>query len=542
MISRKSFIALFLVVIAAAAVNGQTVTPSASNLLRYGSGDRIYGEAGKHQTYFENLMDFRLATPEGFTAGFRLLYDDPPEIGPEFKGIKRRYVEYNKNGFYMRVGNSSSLFGRGLALNLFENRGLAYDTWMDGVKASYQNDYLKASIVGGDIDFRDSVTIVRNEKYKIRGGNIEINPLNELLIGASYVYAHGIIPQDAAGTGVPSKDIKAGLPELYASLNLERVTAYLDWSQKRTTVTDNNTTSTGWGMYGAVSYFGDGYGITLDYKNYSYDVRDPYGRIDYARPTRMLPFQNPPIVQREYSFTLLSRALHTVNFNDEVGFQIEAYYALDDNTTITFNTSFSSAHNKYILNSDGYTFNEEVRSANFLPAAGREYFPYFETFAEVEYYFDDDTPLRVASALREETFFNEFSVDKSSTITRSMVLPVQIQHRFGFDYSLTFQSELEFVSLRSSDAGTNFINHSLQLRGTLFSKFTAGIRYEYTTADNDPSGRKNWTIGELGFRITPANILNVSYGSERGGQICSSGVCRYIQPFSGFRLSLQTQI
>ncbi|MGH2575556.1 MAG: DUF6029 family protein, partial [Ignavibacteria bacterium] len=29
-----------------------------------------------------------------------------------------------------------------------------------------------------------------------------------------------------------------------------------------------------------------------------------------------------------------------------------------------------------------------------------------------------------------------------------------------------------------------------------------------------------------------------SYGAERGGLKCSSGICRYVNPFNGFRLTV----
>ncbi len=159
----------------------QDVVPSVSNIFRYGNGERILGSLKIPQTYFENLTDVRISFPENFLIGFRLLYDEPPEIGDSFKGISRRYLEYNKGGIYIRAGNSSTLFGRGLALNLFENRGLAYDTWMDGIKFKYSSDFFNATLLGGTIDFRDSLIFVRRENYKIRGGNLELFPFPELL-------------------------------------------------------------------------------------------------------------------------------------------------------------------------------------------------------------------------------------------------------------------------------------------------------------------------------------------------------------------------
>jgi len=518
----------------------QSVVPSASNLLRYGDGERIFGTLKLKQKYFENLTDVRVSFPQSFTVGFRMLYDDPPEVGETFRGISRRYIEYNNANIYLRAGNSSALFGRGLALNLFENRGLAYDTWMDGVQLKYSPDFFNVTLLGGTIDYRDSVSITRHEIYKLRGGNFEFQPFDEILFGISYIYAEGKIPQGSVNSGIPPKNIKAEIPEFYFSLNLNKLSVYLDWSRKWTNLIENKISSTGWALYGAVSYLGEGYGVTLDYKNYSFDILDPYGRDDLSRPTRMLPFQNPPIVQKEHSYTLLTRALHEVNFNDEVGLQLDAFYALNDNTTLNFNTSFSSIHDRYELN--GFTFNRIKRAGNFLPSFDKEFFPYYEVFLEGEHYYDISSAVRLAAAFRQYTFFNEFSFDKSSTVTSSFVIPVQIQNVFSGNYSLTFQSEHERVSEEFNGTTDKFFNHLITIINSFYSNLTATIRFEYTTSDKDVSGRKNWLSGEIGYRLMQSHVITASYGKERGGLACSNGVCRYIQPFEGFRLAILSQI
>jgi hypothetical protein len=58
----------------------QSVVPSVSNLLRYGDGERMSGNINLEQKYFENLTDIRIALPESFTVGFRLLYDDTTKM------------------------------------------------------------------------------------------------------------------------------------------------------------------------------------------------------------------------------------------------------------------------------------------------------------------------------------------------------------------------------------------------------------------------------------------------------------------------------
>ncbi|MGE5811261.1 MAG: DUF6029 family protein, partial [Ignavibacteria bacterium] len=77
---------------------------------------------------------------------------------------------------------------------------------------------------------------------------------------------------------------------------------------------------------------------------------------------------------------------------------------------------------------------------------------------------------------------------------------------------------------------------------SFFLKLTATIRFEYTTSEIDVSERKNWITGELGYRFGQTHVITASYGRERGGLICSNGICKYIQAFEGFRFSVLSQI
>ena len=124
----------------------------------------------------------------------------------------------------------------------------------------------------------------------------------------------------------------------------------------------------------------------MDYKNYFFDERDPFEKNDITRTTRMMPFQNPPIVMKEHSYTLLTRAIHEVDFNDETGLQLEIYKSLNENTDLNFNGSISSRHSFYKFDPNQFIFNKQERSTDFLPSFSEEYSPYWELFGEVVHY------------------------------------------------------------------------------------------------------------------------------------------------------------
>ncbi len=512
------------------------VTPSVSNLLRYGNGVQNFGYNNKEFEYFENLTDVRISLPKNINVGFRLLYDNPPEIGDRFEGISRRFIEYKNKGLYLRVGNSSELYGRGLVLNLFENRGLAYDTWIDGIKASYKFSNLKASLIAGTINYRDSVNIVRYEKYKIRGGNFEYKIKRIGKIGASFISSQALIPQSNF-----SKIANVELPELYFDLNYKKIDFHFGWANKWVNTPIDKKHSKGNGIYSSISYAGSKLGITIDYKNYKFDLQNPFLKNDVTRTTKFLPFQNPPIVMKEHSYTLLTRALHVVDFNDEVGVQLDAIYTANNDLNFSLNMSLASSHRSYKFDNTNFVFNID-KSTDLFPSSKINFSPYYEIFLEGEYYFTLNTVIRFGLAKREKSFYNDITGVTGSHTIKSIVIPMQFQTPLTKIISSTFQYEFETVNDNFNVGQEIFENHFFTLISSFYNKLTVSIRYELTTNNFDLSNRKDWLVGELGYRISGANLVTLSYGRERGGQICSNGICRYLLPFKGFRFSLQTNI
>lgn len=516
-------------------INSQ-INTSVTNLFRYGDGTQKLSDNNIPLIYRENLTDVKFRLPEGITAGFRLLYDVPPEVGLEFKGISRKFIEYTNEGLSVRAGDYSELYGKGLAVNLFENRGLAYNTWAEGLKAGYKTGGLKASLIYGNIEFTDSINFWRTEEYVINGGNLEYSFSKILTAGFSYISADGEIPLLNQ-----TYNLKAEIPELYFTLKMPGFKWYFNWAQKWVNVI-NEGTHTGRAIYSSLSYNFSGFGVTIDYKDYLFDEQDPFTRNDFTRPTRMLPFQNPPIVQKEHSYILLSRSLHEIDFNDEVGFQIELFYSLTENTFLNFNGSLSSRHNFYRYNSESFSFTREVRSANFLPSTDDKYSPYWEAMLEIEQTFSGSTAANIGIAARKKVLYTEIAGDAGSHVINSTVIPFFGQHTFTEDFSLVFQYEVEAVSDNYNTRQEEYSNHFISVIGNFFAVFNLNVRYEVTTNKYDLSGKDSWLTVEAGYRIGYYHNISISYGSERGGQTCSNGICRYILPFEGLKFTLLSNI
>jgi hypothetical protein len=85
------------------------------------------------------------------------------------------------------------------------------------------------------------------------------------------------------------------------------------------------------------------------------------------------------------------------------------------------------------------------------------------------------------------------------------------------------------------------MNHLISLTLSRSPNLSFTFNTEFTDDDEEPTGKKSWNLGEIQYKINQSNTVTVSYGTERGGLRCANGICRFVQPFEGFRATVQTQ-
>ncbi|MEO8664489.1 MAG: DUF6029 family protein [Ignavibacteria bacterium] len=522
-----------------------------SNLLRYGNGYEYTGRIKNPKEYFENLTDARLNV-NGVTFGLRYEISDPREYGLNFRGISKRYIEYKHDiGISLRAGDFWEIISRGLSLNVFEDRALAYDTGIDGVRLTYQKNFgnknpvkVKTQIIGGDIIYSDYLLPNRIEKYKIRSVYAEVSPVKQFTLGLNYIHSIGDLPEENINTTV-----KTDLPEINMNLNFSDIEFYTAYSHKTSLVNPNEIfpdpiTAKGDGLYSSLSLSKGRVGVTLDYKNYRYDVTLPDNRSN-TRPTRMLPYQNPPTAQREHTSTLITRNPHVVDFNDEVGGQVDVVYSPTDKLSFNLNGSIASRHYEYkdIDTTSVISYRRVERSGNYLPSLDDPFSPFWEIYLEGEYYASDKVYTRLAFARQNSTQYNQINPLSSEKIFTTTI-PVELKYSFNKEYTLTFIGEQQWVhnSFRTSrESDQNFLNQFLSFTLSKSPNLNLTANFESTNDDEEPTGKDFWWLGEVSFKINQSNTVNVSYGSERGGLRCANGICRFVQPFEGFRTTVATQ-
>jgi hypothetical protein len=547
---------VILITILFTVINGKTVysqplnvKASLNNIFRYGSGKEILNGIEFPKEYFENIGDARLNIND-IVFGIRYEISDPIEYGSDFKGIRKRYIEYKGNDLLnVRAGDFWEIIGRGLSLNTFEQRQLFYDTGIDGIRAIFRKTFgennpvkIKSEIIGGNIEYRDFLNPDRIEKYKIRNFNFEISPMKFLNIGTNYVYSTGSIPSGNVVT-----EIKAYIPEFFASINLPNFQLYSSYAHKHTNTVANtlypyNLSANGDALYSSLSYTKPGLGITFEYKNYRFDVTTPDNQ-STERPTKMLPFQNPPTVVKEHTTTLTSRTPHVVDFNDEVGAQLEIMWAAKENLIFNLNGSIASKHFSFIDidTTSRVKFKASDRKFDFIPSFDDAFSPYWEASLESEYYFSDKIFLKAGLYQQYSVLYNDlFPV--GSDKRRLITIPIEFRYTFAKEYTLKFLFENQWAnySLRNPD-DKNFTNQFIAVSLSKSPNLSLTLNSEFTSDNLELTGKKSWIEAEVSYNINRTNVVIVSYGSERGGLKCTSGICRYVNPFNGFRLTIQSK-
>lgn len=533
---------MFCLFLPAGAVAQPDLTVSVSNALRFGTGSQAVGSVTTKKEYLENLTDARILLSD-FLIGFRLLYDAPPEFGVEFRGLKKRYAEFTRDALRLRAGDSYALFGRGLSLNLFENRALAYDTGLEGLKAEYTTRIFKVAATAGDVVYRDIIDLTRSEEYRLRGAAVELRPYSFLTLGTGFVSGTSQFPPPT----YPAESAQFNIPEFFGRVQTGPLELALSYAEKRTTVYGKEGTHTGTAMYGSASYTDEGFGATLEYKDYRYGIADPYERSSPNRATKMFAFQNPPSVVKQHSLTLPSRYPHVIDFNDEVGIQLDLLYTLFDRLTGNVNGAVSSRHYNYTPTGDTNAiflpiYGSSARSMSFLPSFAAEYSPFWEIYADVQLYFEEggsDFVLLAFDRRVEEIADEVASAVTGSTrtdATRTTAGVIAVQHEVGGGWVLKAEAESQWVHEDKNPASQDYFNQLLSVGLSSAPSYTLTLRYEFTSDEGTVDGKRNWPALEAGYRLGEHHTISMTVGADRGGQICANGVCRVVAPFNGVRL------
>jgi len=580
-----------------------------NNLFKYAEGEKYF--------HREDVLDLNVFYKDWslhtqFEAG------NPPEFGKTTYGAHTLRLEYMSDRFSAEVGDIYPLWNHGLSLNLRYERELGYDS---GIRGIYLTGYLPKDItvygVAGQGRFRFSSPLNNDirthdweETNRVLGSGVRFRPwqpLGEISLSGLFIRSkrpYFSLDENFQKTTLYHKvDFQvyeaswllsmAGW-ELFLNQAYQVADMKNPWYVTTQYVQpDTIDQSTGQATYVSLSGLVGNLGISVEYKNYAYDLRPPsvYTSTFGEEPMRMPIISRPPIVYRESSATLSSRETHLINYNDELGYQIELNYYNFFGINAIFNYAQSSRHRFYQVQDGYYTI---VDSRKMLPARDDAFKPYQQAHSQLERYFLDNSfylqqTFSQFYAVKEYSSSRTLTRDQSvlhtlniANITRAFTWLTKIDYTFSNGNSLALYHEnqwLKWINDIDQIMDTVAVDTPPVISETKFTRpaynrfvafsfryhkgITVSAIYDYasktekgevfnTNPDDDnflEAGlrdlgvnlRNKWFGIEITADVFRNNQITFFYGSEQGGLRCANGVCRQVAPFEdGFKLTIQS--
>ena len=126
--------------------------------LNYGSGSTYLSE--NDSDHSKELFDFsQVLYDVNFYSGkwslnSKIEFSNPPEIGANFKGLKRFLIKYNNQKNQFSFGDIYESWAKGLALNQYDDISLGFDNGIQGAAIALNNDVTSIKLLLGNKKIR----------------------------------------------------------------------------------------------------------------------------------------------------------------------------------------------------------------------------------------------------------------------------------------------------------------------------------------------------------------------------------------------------
>ncbi len=469
---------------------------------------RAWYDNNKNESLVDNRLDL-LVNHGAYTLGGELLSHDPSnpglldpsKFGASQEGIRKRWFEAKTKDWSVRVGNVYASFGRGLALQIYEDQGIDFDNPLDGASGEARFGPANLQFIAGTNSYGPAAMV-------LKGGHVGFD-----LPGGFKTGFHGVWSDYLDTSG----GARTGGDRLYGGLLEKSLGTGFDWYGEYVVRDERTAEGTSAGVpQGHASY--TSVNLSLGPAQFLGEFKDLL-RFDLPQikrdNTTLQTWVNPPTAVRQHATTLLNRGSHVANIRlaDEEGGLAETYINVTEKTRLTGSFSRSLAHHSYQ--------------------------PAWEAYGELEQHVGETTDLVFRADQTQETVLEVTDGVFTGRITYSASLVAPITDEWSFD--TTFETQ----SIRESHTLTQDFRYPLdtndQVAILTVSKapnLSWAVTGEWTNDQRE--NRQTWLWLEWDLQLGTRHHLVVGGGSLRGGQVCSGGVCKIVDPFQGGSLELQT--
>jgi len=462
---------------------------------------------------------------------------------PNFKdtGISTFNISYNKDNLNLSLGNFYEQFGSGMILRSWEDRSLGINNSIMGLNAKYRiNDkinfttlignqkkgfkYSKGYIVGFDSEFDLSKILKNNSTF---------------LLGISYV---GRNDQKTKSdfydemTNLYSARIDYSSSYFYSNIELVN-------KSKNPIVIFGSVSNTfikeGSAILFNSGFFKDGLGLDFTFRRLEnmslFSEKEAYGNLYNESIVNYLPAITK---QHDYSLTNLYvyAAQPNVSFQSnnltkagEIGIQTDLYYFIEQETFLGGKYGTNLAINASVWNNlDGtYDFSNQSYETDLL-SFGEKYFSEisFEIRKKWSPKFDN-------ILLYVNQYYNKRLVEETTSEVKSNIFVLENTYKINDNKSL----RLELQHLSTKDDTKNWSAFGLEYNLSSAVSLYVTDLYNY---QNPVKEKKIHYYNFGGSYSKGINRYTVNYGRQRGGLVCTGGICRYVPESTGLSFSITT--
>jgi hypothetical protein len=453
------------------------------------SGQVWVAEGSRAATYLER---FDLQVERGpWAIAARLEYDEEARVDKEhFAGIARRYAAYTGDAANLRAGTFYATFGRGLLLRAEEDETVRVDRDIDGVLGSVQWRAIQGQAFVG----RPRHDVTHEREDLLSGAELSVRAMPGLRLGSGYVRLDAD-PADFASEQEGNKELEPGSPAeelLGGNVRWSHGPLEATFEGARRFVWGKRDLYSGWigargldgeAYYGSLAYSIPGYSILVEGKDY----------LRFDAPYSTLPPANSGGVPINEG--LNERGLGTS-------------LTLSPITDVLCEAAASWAEAK----------DEEPERTSYEASVRQDWLGH--------------GALELAGEWVEE-------IELESHAYRKYAGPrLEAIYYVGQESSLTLHAKVQdWVNHIRGDVPVEYTEVAVDLsfaldpyRAATFSvttdtKEVPEYEYEHT-----------WIALELAWSFGFNHDLKLKVGHERGGIVCSGGICHIEDPFSGARV------
>ncbi|MBK8231359.1 MAG: hypothetical protein IPK72_12375 [Candidatus Eisenbacteria bacterium] len=423
---------------------------------------------------------------------------DPNDFGEKRQGLWRRWIGAETEGWSVKAGHVYSTFGRGLGFSVFEDQVVDFYPALDGFLGEAEFGIASIKAVAGTADYTQTVVSAPAyvDPFAVRAFEVGLKLPRNLALGLETALTDG---NGEAAEENPVYDRIAG-GHLGTSLG-GRADLYGEYVVRDANYRDGDEgPAQGHAGYASATFYLGRVQVLSEFKDLlRYDV----------------PFVNAPTVVRQHTSTLLNRGGHTPNIqkNDERGGLVEALVTVNEATRVVGSFSRSEARHAYT--------------------------PAREVYGEIERWLTERAELIVRAAETEEVVLEGGDEIFFERITYGGNLLLPLDESYSLDLGFETQGTQE------QNRATRDFRKPVEFRDTLISATLSrapNMSFAVTTEWTDSPKETDdfWLWGEWNLRVGSRHQLLLGGGKLRGGQLCSGGVCKLVDPFEGGRIEFLT--